>query len=170
MTRTIVLTILLLFSTALFAGDPPSKSPAGEGFEKLKSLTGTWKGATEEGKGLSLTYKVVSAGSTVMETNNSDMHKDGMITMFHLDGDKLMMTHYCSIGNQPRMMAAPMTADGKLVFTFLDGTNMTPDDPHMHALTIMFHGKDRVTEEWTMRAGGKDQVHAMELTRVTKTK
>ena len=59
-----------------------------------------------------------------------------------------------------------LTPDGKLVFTFVDGTNMTPSDPHMHALTITFHGKNSITEEWTMRAEGKDEVHAMELTRV----
>jgi hypothetical protein len=170
MIRPIALAVLLLLSTQVFAGDTPAKSPASQGFDKLKTLTGTWKGATEEGKKLSLTYKVVSAGSTVMETNNSDMHKDGMITMFHVDGDRLMMTHYCSIGNQPRMVAAPLAPDGKLVFTFLDGTNMTPEDTHMHALTIVFHGKDRITEEWTLRAGGKDQIHAMELTRATKSK
>jgi hypothetical protein len=170
MIRSVALALLLLASTCLFAGDPQGKSPASQGFDKLKSLAGTWKGATEEGKRLSLTYKVVSAGSTVMETNNSDMHKDGMITMFHLDGDRLMMTHYCSVGNQPRMVAAPMTGEGKLAFTFLDGTNMTPDDTHMHGLTITFHGKDKITEEWTLRAGGQDQVHAMQLTRATKSK
>jgi hypothetical protein len=89
-----------------------------------------------------------------------------MITMFHPDGEKLVMTHYCSMGNQPRMEAPSLTPDGKLVFTFRDGTNMTPSDPHMHALTITFHSKNSITEEWTMRSEGKDEVHAMELTRV----
>lgn len=167
MTRYAAVAVLLLFCSALFAGDPREAGPVNAGFEKMKSLAGTWKGTEQGGKKISLTYKVVSGGSAVMETNNSDKHKDGMISMFHLDGERLLMTHYCSLGNQPRMQGSALTPDGKLAFMFVDGTNMVASDPHMHALTITFHGKDKITEDWTMQSEGKDQMHAvMELTRV----
>jgi hypothetical protein len=69
--------VFALFCTTVFAGSP-SKS-ASEGFEKLKSLVGTWKGKSPEGE-VTLTYKLVSGGSTVMEVNDSEKQKDGMVS------------------------------------------------------------------------------------------
>lgn len=149
-----------------FAGTPDKETKSNAGFEKLKSLVGTWKGESSEGE-LTLTYKLVSGGSAIMETNGSEMHPDGMITMYHLDGDKLMMTHYCSMGNQPRMKAVDLTGEGKLAFSCVSGTNMTEDDAHMHALTITFTDNDHMKQEWTMRSAGKDETHVpFEMTRV----
>ena len=77
-----------------------------------------------------------------------------------------MMTHYCSMGNQPRMKAAPLTKDGKLAFSFVAGTNMTKDDAHMHAMTMTFKDDDHMKQEWTMRSAGKDEMHVpFEMTR-----
>ena len=158
--------VLAFFCSTVFAGNPNETGKSNEGFEKLKSLVGIWKGTTSEGKAIMLTYKLVSGGTTIMETNDSEEHKDGMITMYHLDGGKLMMTHYCSMGNQPRMKASAISTDGKLSFSFVDGTNMSKSDAHMHSLAITFKDKDHMTQEWTMRSGGKDQMHpAFEMTR-----
>lgn len=158
--------VLALFCTTLFAGSP-SKA-AGDGFEKLKSLVGTWKGKSPEGE-VTLTYKLVSGGSTVMEVNDSEKHKDGMVSMYTLDGGKVMMTHYCSMGNQPRMKCTGLSKDEKsLAFSFVDGGNMdAKKDAHMHALTITFKDKDTMVQNWTMRSPGKDEMHVeMEMTRV----
>ena len=32
--------------------------------------------------------------------------KEDMISMFNLDGDRVVLTHYCAAGNQPRMVAS----------------------------------------------------------------
>ncbi len=34
------------------------------------------------------------------------MGEHGMITIFHMDNARVLMTHYCGAGNQPRMQAS----------------------------------------------------------------
>jgi hypothetical protein len=154
-----LLTLLMtLAGTTLLAANPPGAGKSVEGFDRLKTLVGNWQGKDPEGKPASVSYKLVSAGSALMETLGMEAHKDAMVTMYHLDGDNLMMTHYCSVGNQPRMKADPAGSDAnQIAFSFLDATNMaSPDDPHMHALLITFKDKNHFSATWTMRAQGKD--------------
>ncbi|MBI4548724.1 MAG: hypothetical protein HY707_12130 [Ignavibacteriae bacterium] len=149
----LVLAILVtLMATVLSAGTPPGGGKGEAGFEKLKSLAGTWKGKDQEGKPITLTYKVVSAGSSIMETLDVGENQEAMITMYHLDGDRLTMTHYCSLGNQPRMRAEKTAKDSKtLKFSFVDATNMSsPKDSHMHNLVITIKDEDHFAQEWTM--------------------
>jgi len=91
--------ILTFVTSSLLA-----QSKAEEGFEKLKSLAGVWQSKSPDGHPLSISYEVVAGGSAVMETR-VPVNEPSMISIFHLDGEKLRMTHYCSIGNQPRMLA-----------------------------------------------------------------
>lgn len=67
----------------------------------------------------------------------------------------MCMTHYCSVGNQPRMRASTTEANS-ITFTFVDGTNMKSEDPHMHNLVIRWKDADHIVQEWTMWAEGKD--------------
>ncbi len=76
---------------------------AAAAFEKLKGLAGSWTGAGPEGEGEAPhEYRLASAGTVVMETMYGGTDHE-MINMYHLDGDDLVLTHYCSGGNQPRM-------------------------------------------------------------------
>jgi len=158
--KAMLLVLLCLFTvTTVFSGDksePVKNSPA---FEKLKSLEGSWKGKDVSGKPVSISYKVVSSGSTVMETLDMGESEGAMVTMYHPDGDKLMMTHYCSMGNQPRMRAQGLSKDGKAIsFKFVDATNMkSPDADCMRKLVVTFKDDDHFSQEWTMRMGGKMQ-------------
>jgi len=78
-----------------------------------------------------------------------------MVSIYHDDGDSIMMTHYCGLGNQPRMRAKGF-ADGTLRFDFVDGSNMaSKKEIHMGALTIKFLGEDRMQHEWDLFADGK---------------
>jgi len=138
------------------AGTPPAENKTSSGFDKMKSLVGVWKGKDAKGGPVEVSYRLVSAGNSVMETLNMPGHKEDMITMYHQDGDNLMMTHYCSMGNQPRMRAAGGDHPDAIDFKFVDGTNMSPEDPHMHELLITFKDKNHITESWTMRAKGED--------------
>jgi hypothetical protein len=90
-----------------------------------------------------------------------------MATIYHLDGDKLVMTHYCSIGNQPRMLAQVPAGEIKnLSFTFVDATNLAkPSDGHMRYLTLTFQDKDHLTQVWTWRQDGKDMPATFNLVR-----
>ena len=131
--------------------------------DKLKSLAGTWVGKTPSGEAVQETFRVTSNGSAVM----SDIQGEGnMITMFHLDGDRLLMTHYCGAGNQPRMKASA-SPDGKTItFEFLDATNLpTPQTGHMHRVVFNLIDANHHTEEWTFLNHGKEVKELFDLQR-----
>lgn len=105
-----------------------------------------------------MSFRVTSAGSALM----SEIHgEEDMVTMFHMDGDRLLMTHYCGTGNQPRMVGT-MSPDGKTVtFNFLDATNVLSSQPgHMERLVVTMIDPDHHTEDWSFLAqDGKMQHH-----------
>jgi hypothetical protein len=94
-------------------------------------------------------------------------HED-MISMIHLDGpNRLLMTHYCGVGNQPRM-AATVSPDGKTyTFSFFDGTNLaSPDAGHMQRVVFTINDANHHTEDWTFNAGpGKEMKEFFDLQR-----
>lgn len=158
--------ILLSFAAiALLANPVLAQSKAAAGFEKLKSLVGEWQGKDPHGT-KNVTYQLVSGGSAVMETLMPEGEPD-MITIYHLNGDKLMMTHYCSIGNQPRMQAeAPAGEIDKLNFAFVEATNLAKrSDGHMTNLTLIFVDKNHLKQVWTWREAGKDEAATFSFTR-----
>ena len=109
--KTIRIAITLLFvlvTSAAFAASAAQKS-----FEELKALDGSWEGKRQNGQPVQVDYRVTSNGSALMSEIKG---KEDMISMFNLDGDRLLMTHYCGAGNQPRMVASA-SPDGK-TFTF----------------------------------------------------
>ena len=139
----------------LFGGSPVGKGAAQ--MEKLKGLVGSWDGTGKDGNPIHVSYKMVSAGSTLMETLDMAEHKESMMTVYHMNGDKVMLTHYCSMGNQPRMKAESSKDENTLAFSFVDATNMAgPRDAHMHKVVFTFKDDDHFTQEWTMREKGKD--------------
>jgi hypothetical protein len=148
---------ILAIPAGVPAGTPPDNAATSPAFGKLKSLAGTWKGTDSEGKPVRVTYSVVSAGTAVMERLDMGETEGMMITMYHPDGTKLMMTHYCSMGNEPRMRASGLSADGKTIsFKLLDVANMaTPKEDHMKKLVLTFKDDSHFAQEWTMSMSGK---------------
>lgn len=134
-------------------------------FDQLKDLAGTWQGMTEgEGEAAEapseVTHRIeVSAGGTVvMETMQPETDHE-MINMYHLDGDDLLLTHYCAGGNQPRMkLDLAASNDQKLVFDFVGGTNLDPSvDGHIHAAEIQMIDGDHMDSIWQGWSEGKHQ-------------
>ena len=82
-----------------------------------------------------------------------------MVTMYHPDGSRIMMTHYCAGGNQPRMRAHVPKGDvDRIAFSFVDATNLPdPKVEHMRSLVVRFEDADHFTQEWTHRKAGKDE-------------
>jgi hypothetical protein len=127
------------------------------GFDLMKSLAGTWERKHEDGTLTTLTYTIVSSGTALLETMDWPGDKAAMITVYHPDGESLMMTHYCGANNQPRMRCAKPGKDAKsLAFEFVDGTNMpAADTGHMHRLVVTVVDADHITQEWTWKQGDK---------------
>ena len=126
-------------------------------FDEIKALAGTWDGQMPDGKSVKATYQVVSNGSCVMETLDPPDHGI-MITMYRVEGGRLVMDHYCSMNNVPHMRGA-RSADGKEIdFAFINASNMaSPKDVHMHGLKLAFVDHDHLNHEWALYAQGKAQ-------------
>jgi len=162
-TRQSVVLFLALISTLAVALAASKSQPE---FDKIKSLAGNWEGMAPNGKPARINYQVVSGGSAVMESI-SEGPGNQMVTLYYLDGDHLMMTHYCTAGNQPRMRAdASTSSPSSIKFTFVDATNLSgPDAGHMQAHSIIWKDADHVTQYWTWREKGQDKVETFELQR-----
>jgi hypothetical protein len=93
---------------------------------------------------------------------------DHPVTMFYLDNDRLVLTHYCDAGNRPRM-AARTSPDGKtLEFDFLDVAGNTQYG-HMEHAVFTFIDANHHTEDWTFKMKGDKLMHAhMDLQRANQ--
>jgi hypothetical protein len=138
--------------------DAHAKHAAGP-LAQFAGLAGVWVGKGkhgEESMDAKVEYKVTSGGSAVVETIDPGGEHE-MITVIHPDGDSLLLTHYCMIGNQPQMKAKPKAGDNKVAFEFVKATNMKSDkDMHMHSVTFTFVDKDTLKTEWTNNDEGKE--------------
>jgi hypothetical protein len=167
--------VVMSLSTVAFAQSDAEKS-----FERMKALAGSWQGAvildppqSEMGPdtAVQITLRVTSRGNAMVHemkgagTPDDPARYDHPVTMFYLDGDRLLLTHYCDAGNRPRMVAKG-SADGKTVeFEFLDlsGGN---DSGHMHHAVFTFIDANHHIEDWTYMMPGDKPMHAhMDLQR-----
>jgi hypothetical protein len=131
----------------------------GSAFDQIRALAGDWAGTMSHGeknaKEATVSYRVTSGGSAVVETLGAGTDHE-MVTVYHKDGEGLMLTHYCMIGNQPRMRAESAGEGKKLEFKFAGGANIKSDrDAHMHDLTIEFLGADHIRSSWSFYKDGK---------------
>jgi hypothetical protein len=139
--------------------DAAAKSSAAQ-FEYLKSLTGTWVATVDEGgvqRPIETRWRLTGAGSAIEETLFADSPHE-MVSMIHRDGPYLMMTHYCSAGNQPRMRAVftkpPVGA--AIEFEYIDATNLkSAADMHMASARYELMSDGKLHETWTAVENGK---------------
>jgi len=98
-----------------------AQSDAKKAFEKLKTLAGSWEGSIM-GRTVQIMIRVTAVGSAIMHdaTGQSGGPDNHEITMIYLEGDRLLMTHYCDAGNRQRF-EGKLSADGSSVeFNLLD--------------------------------------------------
>lgn len=159
---TCILIAVFALATAAFA-----QSDAQKAFATLKTLPGSWEGKGMEGPDSNMPvrvdFKVTGGGSAIMSEIQG--HAD-MVSMFHMDGDRLLMTHYCAVGNQPRMQASA-SPDGKtLTFSFVDATNLSsPEAGHMQKMILTVLDENHHTEEWVFADHGKEHKAVFDLHR-----
>jgi hypothetical protein len=138
-------------------------------FEKLKGLNGEWRGTVDQkgsGPEIAVQYRTTSNGTVVMESLFAGTDHE-MVTLYHLEGEKLVLIHYCAMGNQPKMAMTKASTAEKLEFDFVGGANIEPkSDTHMHSARIEFESADAITGEWdTFKGGKKTGSHKFFLTR-----
>jgi hypothetical protein len=152
------------FVVVLSVGLVIAQSDGHKSFDLLKGLEGNWSGKNQQGRPIQVTFRLTAGGSALM-SETLGRGPENMITMFHMDGDRLLMTHYCGAGNQPRMKV--IGADAKSVsFEFMDGTNIAPGDGHMQRVTFTQPDASHHIEEWTFLDHGKELKELFTLERV----
>jgi hypothetical protein len=104
---------------------------------------------------LVLRYRQTGGGTAVAETILPGTPME-MLSVYYRDGEQLMMTHYCCMGNQPKMRAKPGKDKDEIVFEFVGGTNLNPDkDNHIHGGVVRFIDADHLQSEWEFYVDGK---------------
>ncbi|HKY42857.1 MAG TPA: hypothetical protein VJM50_07155 [Pyrinomonadaceae bacterium] len=155
--RTLMATLLIcLLTAAVFAQDNPPKtdttqSEAKKAFAKLKTLAGSWQGTIMD-ISINFTIRAASSGTVILHEGNTSGGRppNHEITMFYLDGDRLLATHYCDAGNRSRLEGKISPDEKSIEFSFLDiaGSTrggylkdmvitMTDADHHIVAITFV---------------------------------
>src|SRR5438067_6852550 len=154
---------LFVAASATFGAD---KTKSEEAFDRLAALKGKWSGE-QEGVKVSLIYTLTANGSALMEEFRPE-RGPVMVTMFTVDGDRLIATHYCSAKNQPQMVTGAIIDPQKpLAFSLARITGLkSSDDWHNTALTMIQNDDDHLTQEWTYQSKGKSGKRIFRYTRV----
>lgn len=147
---------LLLGSAAILSSQEMPKPKTNAGFEQLKSLAGEWEGVNAEGKSAHMEYQVVSNGSAMMERLHPAAESE-MMTMYSPDGDRVAVTHYCNVGNQPQMRTDALTGPTqKFTFNFVRATNLESTAAgHMGKLVVTVPDRNHLIQEWSFIENGK---------------
>jgi hypothetical protein len=150
----------VVVSVAAFTGEPAAATiPAQTGFERFKALEGEWVSDLPKGGKAYARYEVVSNGKAVLEHYKADNLPGGgnMITMYHLDGEALMLEHYCIAGAHPRMKAKLVGASaGEIAFELVSVANLSrPGAGHMANARFTFIDADHFTTVWQYLEDGK---------------
>jgi len=155
--------VLFVVAPAAFAAD---KIKSEEAFDRLASLKGEWKGEIN-GVDTTLIYTLTANASALMEECRPGKGPE-MITMFTIDGDHLIATHYCSAKNQPQMATSMITdAQKPLAFSLVRVNGLkSADDWHNTGLTVIQEDNDHLTQEWSYQFKGKTGKNIFHFTRV----
>ena len=161
--RKLTLLIILLATAAVASPQqmpmPKTSGPqsdAQKAFEKLKTLAGSWQGSVM-GMSVQTTIRVTSRGNAILHEVTSSGMPDNPITMIYVDGDRLLLTHYCDSGNRPRM-EGKFSPDGNSVeFTLFDITGNT-EKGFMNRIAFTIVDANHHNEESTFMLPGKKVV------------
>src|SRR5439155_11501599 len=131
----------------------PSSSAATT-FEKLSTLVGQWEGKTTSGRSQHVSYRLTAAGSALVETWTLGPDRESL-TLYHLDGDRLLADHYCPQGNQPRLQLTSSAEPGAFAFEFREGANLdVKGKAHQQAFWIKIDNSGSFTRSETYVENG----------------
>ncbi len=132
-----------------------------EVFTRLKSLVGEWEGKTEKERVLKVIYRLVANDSVLVESWTLAPGQE-TLTLYHLDGTDLLATHYCAVGNQPRLRLKTPATESGFVFEFVSATNLAkPESTHQHQFEIRLLGPDLMWRSETYLESGKAETEAV---------
>lgn len=143
-----VLPFLLLVTSSQFScayHDRTRSAPsevivsAEESFSRMKSLVGSWKKINTDSDIFRIEFSLTANETVLVETwvSRGKVHS---LTLYHRDGSKLLATHYCPQGNQPRLKMVESEQKEQVSFTFQDVTDLQgPNHSFQSSLSFEFH-------------------------------
>lgn len=153
--KTLLVTGALVLSQSVVA-DAQRAPDAQALFDRMKRLVGTWS-ASQPGRSASeeaTTFELAGGGRVLVLESGGTLENT-----FHLDNDRLMLTHYCGSGNQPRMRVREAT-DRRISFEMFDITNLAnPRSYHTTHLDVDFVSADRIVLTYRGTSGGPQVTH-----------
>ena len=137
---------------------PPKAAPseAQKMFDGMKPLAGSWQG-TIMNTPIDITIRLASSGTAILHEATTDGGRppNHEITMFYVDGDRLLATHYCDGGNRARF-EGKMSPDGKTSeFNFLDVAGGTKGGLLKRMMFTMIDANKHIVEFTFIRPDGK---------------
>lgn len=118
-----------------------------------EGLPGRWV-ASPDGQRIDVDYRLTSRGSVLLETWMPDTPAE-TVTAYHLDGNTLMLTHYCGQGNQARLRLTGTR--GRLAFSRFDATNLAADQSVLTDLTLAVNGSTLIRTETYVHAAAHER-------------
>ncbi len=135
-------------------------------FENLSSLVGIWKRKDSDGADFKIEFELTANNSVLVE-RWIRKDKTHSLTIYHLDKESLLATHYCPQGNQPRLKMQSSVDDTRMGFEFMDATNLeNPDQSHQHSLSFDLSNRALVIRGETYRKGQEMNPSEMILVRM----
>lgn len=123
------LVVAVAFSGIVASAEPVTSAKAAPSLDAIKKLAGDWYEVDKDGKTtdkLVSQIRVTAGGSAVREIlfPNTEME---MVSIYTQDGGDLLMTHYCVIGNAPKLKAEAGSTPDAIVFKAIGGVNLEKD-------------------------------------------
>ena len=162
----LVLAMLAAASVAAAAPAPPAATaPADATFAAMKALVGTWRNAANPASPLRIHFYLTAGGTVLVEDwrRGSEPHS---LTLYHRDGQRLMATHYCPQGNQPRLVMTT-AAPTRPRFAFRDATDLDRrSESFAHDLAFDLTDPARPIRSETYRSTAGAETTSLSLTRI----
>jgi hypothetical protein len=135
-------------------------------FKKLKTLVGEWKSATVANKLHTVSYKMIANETVLVETWKLGNSSTAM-TVYYLESEKLVATHYCPLGNQPRLELVSAVNDQIFTFEFVSATNLLDKNlSHQHKFEIQIKNANKFWRSETYLENGKENYEGVDYVRV----
>jgi hypothetical protein len=146
-------------SPAAMPTTPATAESARQAFARLRELAGSWRGRSTRGWEDTVEVRLIAGGHVVQSTSFEAHPGETMLTTYQLDGDRLLLTHFCVAGNTPRLVATAIEDEGRHVaFSFLDGANLPSRDVgHMDRVVYRIPNANRMISRWTWYQNGQER-------------
>jgi hypothetical protein len=155
-----------VFAASNAARAQPGPLRPDQAFQTLKTFVGDWQGVTESGRQFLVSYRLTANDTVLVETWTMSPTRQSM-TLYHMDGDALIATHYCPQGNQPRLQYREESSNERLHFTLRDATNLPdPNVAHQHEFWIRRHADGTFARNETYLENGEPGSETATFTRI----